>query len=211
MDFFKYPGLRRNLLLLCYLWFGNTLIYYGLFFNTPVFDWNKCLVFIIPCFVNIPFMFLVPLLENKFGRKVMLTLPMFFTSFLAMITILIPYHHHNFITAFCSIAIVFASMVKVTVYVYTKELFPTVLRSTGFSCTSTCSRLGSVAFPWIMALAPIHPVMPVVTYGLISLLAAIGSIWIWPDTTVTKLPDTLEECEAMSSSQNRWLKCKSAI
>ena len=65
MDILKMKGMRRNLLLLCLYWFGNSMGAYGLIFYTPSFDWSVYLVFIFPAFINIPMLFITPFLENR--------------------------------------------------------------------------------------------------------------------------------------------------
>ena len=207
LDLFKYAAMRRNILIMLLVWPATNMSFYGLYYNTPTFGWNVCLVFMAPVIINIPVIFIVPLLDNKFGRKVMLTVPMFVSACLALITIIIPKSNEIVITVFCLLALAIVNMAYITMFVYTKELFPTVLRSTAFSACSTAARIGSILFPMIAELDTVSPVLPVVTYGGLLLLAAIASIWIWPDTSVLKLPDTIEEGEAMSSTKNNWLKC----
>ena len=72
-DLFRYPNIRRNFCLLCFIWFSFSLGYYGLIYNTPPLSWNLYLVFIFPTFFTIPVLFVEPYLENKFGRKKLLT------------------------------------------------------------------------------------------------------------------------------------------
>ena len=64
-DILKMSGMRRNLLLLCLYWFGNSMGAYGLIFYTPSFDWSVYLVFVFPSFINIPMLFVTPFLENR--------------------------------------------------------------------------------------------------------------------------------------------------
>ena len=67
-DILKYPGMRRNLLCLIITWLANTMGYYGLTFNTPTFEWNVYLVFVLPFLISIPFLIVEPFLDNKYYK-----------------------------------------------------------------------------------------------------------------------------------------------
>ena len=83
---------------------------------------------------------LMPLIENKLGRKPVLTLSLFLSGILLLLTALVPKGKAIVILAWTStIACTFAYMV---LYTYTKELFPTVLRTTGLGTASAAARIG---------------------------------------------------------------------
>ena len=67
-DILKRRGMCRNQLLLCVYWLGTSMGAYGLIFYTPTFDWNVYLVFVLPSLINIPMIFSVPFLENKYFK-----------------------------------------------------------------------------------------------------------------------------------------------
>ena len=50
-------------------------------------------------------------------------------------------------------------------------------------------------------------ILPLFVIGLFLLVSAVASLWVWPETRLTKLPDTLEECEQMAQGSNTWLNC----
>ena len=206
-DFFRFPGIRRNLLILCFTWFTTAMGYYGFIYNTPPFDWNVYLVLAFPAILNIPILFLQPILENKFGRKAVYTLTMFFGGLLTFTTLVIPVNLRNLVTILCVIGTTISFSCMVTSYNFTRELFPTILRSSGLTCAVAFSRLGIFAMPWIGALDTFSVVLPVSIYGGFMTVAAVASVWLWPDTHKTKLPDSLEECDDMARGRNTWIKC----
>ena len=59
------PAMRRNLMAMSVAWLATAMGYYGLVYNTPTFDWNVYLVFILPTFFIIPLTIAEPFLENK--------------------------------------------------------------------------------------------------------------------------------------------------
>ena len=59
-------------------------------------------------------------------------------------------------------------------YTYTKELFPTSLRTTALGMGSAGARVGSLSSPFIAMLDTYSPTLPLVTYGIIVLLSGIA-------------------------------------
>ena len=73
VSFLGFSATRRNALCMTFCWFAFCMGYFGLVYNTPTFDWNIYLVFVFPTFGLIPIVLLQPWVENKFGRKPMVT------------------------------------------------------------------------------------------------------------------------------------------
>ena len=208
MDFFRYPGIRRNFLILCYVWFCLSICYYGLVYNTPTYGWNIYLVFVFPTFFTAPAFLISPYLENHLGRKFMLTVPLLLSGIATLCTQLIPKDKfaYNWPVIFlCTAGVVLCFLSLSVGYTFTKELFPTMLRATGLSITSVWARLGAMLFPLIAELDRINEILPLLLYGFFSFTGALLSVLVWPETSKTKLPDTLEECEARAQSKNKWL------
>ncbi|CAB4070102.1 SLC22A4_5 [Lepeophtheirus salmonis] len=181
MDLFRYPGIRRNFIIMCLNWFGFTMGYYGLVYNTPTYDFNIYLVFVFPTFFAIPLNFVIPLIENHIGRKPLLTGSMILSGVALLVSLTLV--GHNWPVTMCSIfgtVVSFAAMSSG--YIFCKELFPTVLRTTALSFATVAARLGSILSPIVGSLDRIHPALPIGVYGLVSLTGGILSIWLWPET-----------------------------
>ena len=209
-DLFKYPGTRRNMLCMSFVWFAFTMGYYGLIYNTPSFGWNLYITFCMPAFFTLPMMVIEPFLENYFGRKPLLTFLMLLSGTLLLCTVAIPdgmFSHNWPIMTFAWIGTVACSVSFGLGYVYAKELFPTTHRTMALSIASASARIGSVASPYVAMLESISPILGLAVYGSFLVLGGITSIFIWPDTKKAKIPDSLEECEEMAKSKNTWLMC----
>ena len=90
---------------------------------------------------------------------------------------------------------------------YTKELFPTPLRTTALGTASAAGRLGVLTSPFIAMLGSENSVLPIIIYGMVVLAAAVVSLWLWPETNRRQMTETIEEAEKVASTQNQWLKC----
>jgi hypothetical protein len=209
-DIFKYPGVRRNMICLAFCWFTFTMGYYGLIFNTPSFGWNLYITFCMPAFFTFPILAVQPFLENKLGRKPTMTSLMLFSGVLLLCTVAIPdgkFAHNWPIMVFAWIGTVSCSTAFGVGSVFTKDLFPTTHRTMALSMASASARIGSISSPFVAMLSVYNPIFGLTVYGCFLLVGGIISIWIWPDTKNTKVPDTLEESEKLASSKNTWLFC----
>jgi MFS family permease len=205
-DLFRTPGIRRNSILMCFVWLSFSMGYYGLIYNTPALNWNIFLVFIFPGVINLVMCYVDPFLENYFGRKFMQTVPISCAGIFLLLTTVMPKGHLAIIilawlgTVACSLAIGDS-------YTFTEELYPTVVRTTALSTASASARIGSIISPFIAMLDTVSDILPLLVYGIIVLTAGFCSMWIWPETKSIKLPDTLEESEELASSKNELIAC----
>jgi hypothetical protein len=58
----------------------------------------------------------------------------------------------------------------------------------------------------VALLSNVHPVLALATYGMWLFLGGVVAVLIWPEMLSKKVPETLEECEKMSSTRNKWLR-----
>ncbi|CAM1312764.1 Uncharacterised protein g6074 [Pycnogonum litorale] len=81
------------------------------------------------------------------------------------------------------------------IYVYSAELFPTVLRNTGVGSCSTIARIGSILAPYVKELGKYtHKTVPSATFGILATTSGL-LILLLPETKGCSIPDTLEEAE----------------
>ncbi len=203
-----YPGMRRNFLILLLVWMSFTLGYYGIIYFTPSFDWNPYLIFVFPTFFTIPATVVSPYVENKMGRKFTLTVPLFIAGALAVVTPAIPDSAKWAVVFFCTASVVCSFISLNVAYTYTKELFPTPIRTTTLSSSSAAARVAAITFPlFASALGSLGSgTASLALFGGCMIGAAIASVWLWPETLKTKLPDTMKESEDFTETRNTWLQ-----
>nr|CAD7456248.1 unnamed protein product [Timema tahoe] len=81
-----------------------------------------------------------------------------------------------------------------TVYVFSAEQFPTVIRNVALGASSTCARVGGILAPYVNLLADYWQPLPLLIFGVLALTAGLFSLLL-PETLDKKLPDTIEEGE----------------
>ncbi|XP_037549885.1 solute carrier family 22 member 13b [Nematolebias whitei] len=78
-----------------------------------------------------------------------------------------------------------------TVYVYTAELYPTVLRQNGVGLNSMCARMAGILAPLIKLLVVYHHTIPMLIYGTVPIVAG-GLCVLLPETLNAELQDHTE-------------------
>ncbi|GFT45234.1 organic cation transporter protein, partial [Nephila pilipes] len=82
-----------------------------------------------------------------------------------------------------------------TVYIYTAEIFPTVVRNVAVGSSSTWARIGALVAPFIRQVADVtHHSVPMAVPGGLSIISGLLMLLL-PETLGKKVPDTLEEGE----------------
>lgn len=193
-DLFRTCTMARTTLMIYFLWFCNSLIYYGLSLNTN--DWNgdPFINFLLLGLVEFPAyigcMYLVPL----FGHRRALMVTLMGAGIGCLLSILTTYNTH--------MGIFFASMGKFCVtcsfaiiYVYSAQIYPTVIRTIGVGSSSTVARIGSILAPFIKDLSQATTLaVPMVMLGILSIVAASFVLFIH-EPRGTEIPDRPEDLE----------------
>nr|KAF6275590.1 solute carrier family 22 member 6 [Myotis myotis] len=80
------------------------------------------------------------------------------------------------------------------IFLYTGELYPTMIRQTGLGMGSTMARVGSIASPLVSMTAELFPSMPLFIYGTVPVVASTVAALL-PETLGHPLPDTVQDLE----------------
>ncbi len=84
------------------------------------------------------------------------------------------------------------------IYVFSVEIYPTVVRSLGLGSSSTFARVGGMVAPHIAdaLTVSVNASLPVAIFGATALVAGLLALFL-PETFGRKLPDTLQEADQM--------------
>jgi len=150
--------------------------------------------------MDLPVPLVAPFLLNKLGRKPCLSAGFLLAAAFLVLAAVIPIAALSKQWPVIALAIlgkVCIGLAFDTSYVFTTELFPTVVRSTCLACCSSLARLGAIAAPLIASLGGSQrPQLPLGIYGGVSLAAGLISLLVGPETKgVARLPDCIQEGE----------------
>lgn len=196
------PNLRRNMICMCVCWFAIGMSYFGLALHTPEFGSNVFLVFFIGGLMDLPSLIFGPFMINILGRRFCMTGSLLSGAVALLSTTVIPKGVYFKEWPIITLAIVGKMAIGLAFdvgYIFTTELFPTMIRNTVLSTASSAARVGAIIAPLVADIDSSRPKLPILIYGLVSLMAGLQSILLWPETVdLNKLPDTLEEGESIA-------------
>ncbi|XP_071334549.1 organic cation transporter protein [Trachinotus anak] len=199
IDLVRTPKMRKQSLIVFYLWFVNVLVYYGLSLNISDFGMNIYLTQLIFGLVEMPARTITLFTLNR-SRKISQLAFLAVGGTACLLTIFIPSDLSVIKTVLAMIGKFGITASLSIIYVYSAEVFPTVIRQNGIGIGSMCARTGGVLAPMMYLLRSISPQAPMVLCGLCPLLGSALTLLL-PETANKPLPDTIEDIEGTSLSE----------
>ncbi|XP_074528252.1 solute carrier family 22 member 6 [Halichoeres trimaculatus] len=200
-DLLRTPGMRRISICLIAVWFSTSFAYYGLAMDLQKFGVSVYLMQIIFGVVDFPAKLFALGMLSYLGRRVSQAACLFLSALIIFANIFVPSDMQTLRTTLACLGKGFTSASFTTVYLFTGELYPTVMRQTGMGFVSTMARIGSMAAPAVLILDEVLPALPSVVYGGSAVLAGCFACFL-PETLNVPLPETVEDVEEKWSGRS---------
>lgn len=205
-----HPVLRLRTLVLMYVWYACSLVYYGLTLGAGETSGNRFVNVAMYGLVELPAYPLCIYFINKHwaGRRKTMACFLGLAGAACLLTMFIPENAEMFVSV-TSLALVGKLMVSAAfniTYVYTAELYPTVIRNAGLGVCSMSCRFGGILAPFVPSMRAVHQSMPFTVFCL-SGLSAAGLGLLLPETLNQPSAETMEELER-SPASHRVLESK---
>ncbi|XP_078000072.1 organic cation transporter protein-like [Glandiceps talaboti] len=204
-ELFRLPNMRKKTLILVYSWIVNTLVYYGLSFNTSSLGGDDFVNCFLAGVIEIPAYLLgiVIMDYRRLGRRWSMFLTMVIGGIACIAASFVPRCGEY---VWLGITITMISKFSITcsfgmLYVYTAELFPTPARSIGIGLCSMFARIGGILAPQLLLMATIWKSLPAMIFGIAAIIAGILILPL-PETRGKKLPETMKEGEQFGKKHN---------
>jgi len=209
LKLFLLPNMRKKTLICYYMWFSTATIYYGLTLNSNTLGTDLFTTFCIGKLLEFPSITLVIFLLLKAGRRV--TMMIFYTlgGLCLTLTIFIPLNYFPYEWPILVLNLLGRISVINTLavcYIYSAEVFPTVVRNIGLGSSSFWARIGPMIAPFIVDLKVYGDTVPLAVFGVIALLAAL-LVTFMPETSNSRLPDTILDGESIGQGDSFWTSC----
>ncbi|AWP04906.1 putative organic cation transporter protein-like [Scophthalmus maximus] len=193
VDLVRTPQMRKRAIILFYIWFVNVLVYYGLSLGVSRLGTNLYLTQFVFGLVEIPARSLVLLVLPR-SRRLSQSGFLVVGGLACLLMLTVPADHPRVLTGLAMVGKFGITASFAVIYVYTAEIFPTVLRQTGIGVSCMFARMGGVLAPLINMLHNHSPATPLVIFGTSPLLGALLALGL-PETADRPLPDTVEDAE----------------
>ncbi|XP_056383023.1 solute carrier family 22 member 6-B-like [Hyla sarda] len=195
LDLFRTPSMRKITIGLSMSWFSSSFCFFPIAMDIQRFGYSLYLMQVIFGCAELPLRILSTLMAAYVGRRFSVSLFLVFSGVLILCSLAIPADLLLLQMSFTVLAKGFLGASIVCAYLYTAELFPTVLRQTGIGFTNMMMRLGAVVAPLAMMTKAYAPFLPLVIFGTVPILTGLPILWL-PETLNSQLMDTVEEVEA---------------
>ncbi|XP_076848176.1 solute carrier family 22 member 7-like [Brachyhypopomus gauderio] len=205
LDLARTPKMRRLALLTGATWYGVASIYYGISFNIKGFGLDLYLNQFLFGAVELPSKVLIYFLLDQIGRRKTETGSLLMASFCLLVNIFIPHDQWIVRSVIGVLGKGFASISFGTLVLYSSELYPTVIRQNGMGYNSFLGRMGVALAPLILLLDDVWGHLSQVILCAIALFAGLVASQL-PETRDRCLPETIEDVEGTSKSQDEKYK-----
>lgn len=171
-------------------WLSNACGFYGLAQYAGGLG-NLYVDFIITALIQLPGILALAFVINRIARKwALIGQGLVVAVSLSFINFMRPYEEYIIIPT--AIAIMAVAMSLQTMYVYSCELFPTVIRSTGMGTSSALGRVGGMLAAYVAAAKIYSEFIPPVTFATLVALATF-LLFFLPETLHKPLPEFIED------------------
>ncbi|XP_029796424.1 solute carrier family 22 member 13 [Suricata suricatta] len=196
LDLFRHPQLRKVTLILFYIWFADSLGYFGLSFQVGDFGLDIYLTQLVFGTVEVPARYSSIFVMQWLGRRRSQMLTLILGGLMCISITFVPADLPVVVTVLAVVG-KFATAAGFTIsYVYSAELFPTVIRQTGMGLVGIFSRIGGILTPLVMLLAEYQVALPMLLYGSLPIGAGLLCALL-PETRGQPLKDTIEDLEPL--------------
>eukprot|EP00253_Pinus_taeda_P027367 PITA_27367 len=215
MDVFKSPVTRRRMIAMAWIWLACAMVYYGLNLNVGNLGTNLYLSVFLNGIAELPAYSLTAIMVDKFERRAMLIFLMLLsglscllassTSVLVEILGSNPMENRGTgvsrkvvsgVKLACSLVGIFgAAGMYNLVYVYTCELFPTVVRNAALGLASQTGKIGAIVAPLVLVTGNVNSALPFFIIGISGIVGGVLAFML-PRTLNRHLAETMAAFKA---------------
>ncbi|GIY28981.1 hypothetical protein CDAR_79151 [Caerostris darwini] len=201
LDLVRTPKIRKWSMNIFFNWIVNALVYYGLSLSTGHLSGNIYGNFAILAAVEIPAVLLATWALTYCGRRYVLCTVMVFGGISCGATVFVPQYLQWVSTLLAVLGKSAIAASFAIIYIYSAEIYPTVLRSTGIGFSSMFARLGGIIAPIIIQLRKVYSPLPMIIFAIASIISGFLALAL-PETHNRQLPESIEEVETFGSSND---------
>ncbi|XP_047734538.1 solute carrier family 22 member 4 isoform X1 [Prionailurus viverrinus] len=184
------------------LWMLTSVGYFALSLNAPNLHGDAYLNCFLSALIEVPAYITAWLLLQTLPRRYIIAGVLFLGGGVLLLIQLVP-EDYNFL----SIGLAMLGKFGITsafsmLYVFTAELYPTLVRNMAVGVTSMASRVGSIIAPYFVYLGAYNRVLPYILMGSLTVLIGIITLFL-PESFGVTLPETLEQMQKVKGFRLR--------
>ncbi|XP_014482711.1 PREDICTED: organic cation transporter protein-like [Dinoponera quadriceps] len=189
---FRTPNMRLKTICVALNWFFCGSYFFGLSQYLGHIDGNIFINIAVSAAMELPGTVIVLFLISRVSRLKILMSGNILSGISLLLIPLIA--NPNIRVLLTSFGLVGAAISFPTIYLYSGEVYPTVVRNIGIGLGSIAARIGSIIAPYIATMGNIQSWIPPVIFGVGPIIGAMFCLFL-PETMNCELPETIEDGE----------------
>lgn len=194
LDLFKTPTMRTMTISLSAVWFSTSFAYYGLAMDLQKFGVDMYLIQVIFGCADIPAKLVVTLTMARIGRRWSQAGALILAGICILVNLLVPNDQQILRTSMAVLGKGCLAASFTSCYLYTGELYPTIIRQNGMGLASMNARVGAMVAPMVKLTGDYISWLPGLIYGGAPILSGAAAMFL-PETRGCSLPETIQDVE----------------
>ncbi|XP_029029970.1 solute carrier family 22 member 6 isoform X2 [Betta splendens] len=210
LDLFRTPVMRRMTLFLSAVWLSTSFAYYGLAMDLQKFGVDIYLIQVIFGAVDIPAKVVITVSMSFLGRRPSQAGALIIAGITILINLLVPYDKQTIRTCLAVVGKGCLAASFNCCFLYSGELYPTIIRQNGMGWVSMMARVGAMLAPMVLLTGDHLPWLPGLIYGGAPIVSGVAAVFL-PETLGTPLPDSIQDVEDRGSGKSSKMSARETI
>lgn len=195
LSLIRFPNMAFKTLVLCFTWFVINTVYYGITMNLTSMPGNPFVKVVVSGAVEIPAHLVTLALMYCLGRRLIMSGTLILAGLSCFLCAWVQ-THPDVVNTLAQTGKLAVSASFSVVYIFSGEIFPTSLRTSGIGLCSVCARVGGIVASFVVqrAVDEHRPQFPLSVFGVLGFAAGVLVLNL-PETRNKVLPETLDQAE----------------
>ncbi|XP_058533296.1 solute carrier family 22 member 4 isoform X3 [Ochotona princeps] len=194
LDLFRTRNIATLTIMSVLLWMLTSVGYFALSLDSPNLHGDVYLNCFLSALIEVPAYVTAWLLLRTLPRRYIISGVLFLGGGVLLLIQLVPADY-----SFVSIGLAMLGKFGITsafsmLYVFTAELYPTLVRNMAVGVTSMASRVGSIIAPYFVYLGAYNRLLPYIIMGSLTIFIGIVTLF-FPESFGVTLPETLDQIQ----------------
>ncbi|XP_040827378.1 solute carrier family 22 member 4 isoform X3 [Ochotona curzoniae] len=194
LDLFRTRNIATLTIMSVLLWMLTSVGYFALSLDSPNLHGDVYLNCFLSALIEVPAYVTAWLLLRTLPRRYIIAGVLFLGGGVLLLIQLVPADY-----SFVSIGLAMLGKFGITsafsmLYVFTAELYPTLVRNMAVGVTSMASRVGSIIAPYFVYLGAYNRLLPYIIMGSLTVFIGIVTLF-FPESFGVTLPETLDQIQ----------------